>query len=247
MVPGKRYAVYNSETGEEVYSGTFTITFSAYQPYGLLNKKSYDDLESDGAEQYCGILPDDMMPAVPTTSSTNFLMYNCGTQRCATVFRVSGTANAGLTITNNTNGTSCVLTSLPSTGYLEIDGRYGSIKWVHGNNEDFAFNYHVSGFISLVPYMGCEEDLVVNYTSGSTSVTRLIQKFDERFVGKYIYLDGGWKKITAVALDGTATINTAPSHTGTAQTKAVTMNEISIAGTGIALTRLEADYFPVIA
>ena len=196
--------------------------------------------------QYCGILPHNMMPTAPTTSSTSFLLYNCGTQPCGTIFRVSGTANAGLTIANETNGTSCTLTSLPSTGYLEIDSTYGSITWVHGTERDLAFNYHVKGFITLVPYMACEDEIVVSYTAESTTVVRQNEKFDERFIGSYLYIDGAWRKIAAVSLAGTATISSAPAHTGVAQTKVVIMNEITITGTNATLTRLEADYSPLI-
>ena len=247
MVPGKRYAIYNSATGKEVYSGTFTVTFSAYFPYGILSVKDFTGFVDDqGIGQYCGILRRNMMPVAPTVSSTNFLLYNCGTQTCGTVLRVGGTANAGLTITNHTNGTSCTLASLPSTGYLEVDSRYGSIKWVHGNAEDFAFNYHVKGFITLTPYMACEDEIVVSHTSGSAIITRQNDKFDERFIGKYIYVSGTWQKIATVAVDGTATINGIAASTGITQTKVVTMNEITVAGTNAALTKLEVDYFPII-
>lgn len=246
VASGKRYAVYNSETGAETYSGTFTVTFSAYAPYGRLHYKDYTDFDAEGAGQYCGMVEHDEMPASPTVSSRDFLLYNCGTQPCDTLFLMGGTASSGLTITNNTNGTSCTLTSFPSTGYLEIDSRYGSIAWVHGNDRDLAFNYHVKGFVTLDPYMACEDEIVAGYTGGSTTVVRQNADFDERFVGKYIYIDGGWRKITAVSAGGTATVNSAPTHTGVEQTKAVTMNEISITGENLTLTRLEADYFPVI-
>lgn len=246
MVPGKRYAVYNGETGEELYSGTFTITFSAYFPYGYLNCKDYTGIDEDGIGQYCGIIKHSMMPTAPVTSSRAFQLYNCGTQTCGTIFRIGGTASTGLTITNTTNGTSCTLTSLPSTGYLAIDSRYGSIKWLHGTDSDYAFNYHVKGFITLAPYIACEDEIVVSYTSGSASVSRLNDKFDERFIGKHIYIDGAWRKITAVSSAGVATINGAPSSTGISGTKVVTMNEIVITGTDLNLTTLEVDYFPIL-
>ena len=194
-----------------------------------------------------------MMPAAPTLLSRNFLLYNCGTQTCGTVFRIGGTANAGLTIANGTNGTNCILTGLPSAGYLEIDSRYGSVKWIHEGSEDYAFNYHTEGFITLAPYIACEDEFRAAYTSGSTTISYLSNKalglnnkFDERFVGKYAYIDGAWRKITAVAANGTATIDSAPASTGITQTRLVTMNEIAITGTDVILTKLEVDYSPII-
>ena len=246
VVSGKRYAVYNSETGEELYSGTFTITFSAYFPYGYLNCKDYTSLDEEGIGQYCGIIKHSMMPTAPTTSSRAFQLYNCGTQTCSTVLRVGGTAATGLTITNTTNQTSCTLSSLPSTGYLEIDSRYGSIKWIHGTDSDYAFNYHVNGFITLEPYIACEDEIVVSYTSGSSSITMTSNKFDDRFIGKYIYIEGAWRRITGVSAGGAATVNFTPSNTGVQETKVVTMNDIVITGTDLALTTLEVDYFPII-
>ena len=246
VVPGKRYAIYNSQTGEELYSGTFTVTLSAYQPYGLLNNKEYASFDTDGASECCGILKSTMMPATPTTSSRAFLLYNCGTQPCNTVFRIGGTASTGLTITNNTNGTYCTLTSLPSSGYLEINSELGSVTWVHGTERDLAFSYHTSGYVVLDPYIACEDEVVVSYTASSTSVTRQNAVFDARFVGKYLYLDGAWRKITAVNSSGVATVDSAPTHTGITNAKVVTMNEITITGTSITLTTLEADYFPMI-
>lgn len=223
------------------------MTLSAYRPYGYLDKKYYTGLDDGGLGQYCGILRQSMMPAAPTTSSRSFLLYNCGTQTCNTIFRLSGTANSGLTITNNTNGTSCALTSFPSTGYLEIDGDLGSVTWVHGTSRDLAFNYHVSGFVTLAPYMAYEDEVVVSYTSGSTSVSRANGAvFDEMFVGKYLYLGGAWRKIVSVNSSGVATVDSAPSSGGIIQTKVVTMNEIAITGTDITLTRLEVDYSPMI-
>jgi hypothetical protein len=103
----------------------------------------------------------------------------------------------------------------------------------------------VRGFVTLAPYLTCEDEVVVSYTSGSASVARTNDKFDERFIGKYLYIDDAWKKITAVTL-GVATINGTPSHTGITTTKVVTMNDIVITGDNITLTTLEADYFPMI-
>lgn len=246
VVQGKRWTSLAPGTNEELYNGTLMITFSAYQPYGLLNAKDYTDFDTGGAELYCGILPHDMMPAAPTVGTpSSFLIYNCGTRKCCPVFRVSGTANAGLVIANYTNKTICQLSGLPSTGYLEIDGNLGSVTWVHGDIRELAFNYHMTGFVALEPYMACENEVVVSYTSGSTTITQPDGEFDERYLDKYIYLDGGWKRIASVN-SGDAVLETAPSHSGVTSAKVVTMNQLLVTGENLVLTRLEVDYTPMI-
>lgn len=243
ITTGKIYAVYHPEQNTETYSGTFTVTFSAYEPYGYLRYKSYDTVDVDGATQACGMVSMDMMPAEPTTADTSFLLYNCGTQPCATVFRLSGTAADGLTITNKTNGTKCELTSFPSTGYLEINSRLGSVSWVHGNVSELAFAYHTEGFVMQDPYMSYDEQIHVSCESGSTTATTDAPSAE--MIGKYIYVGGSWNKVTAVS-GNTITLENAVAATGDFVTPVVVMNEIEITGDNVTLTRLEADYFPVI-
>ena len=83
IVPGKQY----TQAGpwlQDTISGTMTITFTAYWPFGYMKYKSYNGTDLDNASAYCGILPDSKMPAAPTTSSRDFLVYNCGTEVCDT-------------------------------------------------------------------------------------------------------------------------------------------------------------------
>lgn len=246
IVSGKIYAVYNPVSGEEVYSGTMTITLTAYDPYGYLRYDAYEQFDDDGATQYCGMLAQSMMPPSPTVSSRSFLMYNPGTQRCNTVFQIGGTAANGLTITNETNGSTCEILSLPSTGYLEIDSRLGAVTWVHGTARDLAFSRHGEGFIVLEPYMAFDDKATVKYTAGSTSAEILYTTTPENLVGKYLYIDGAWNKVLSVTDEGVATMQNAAAHDGIAEAKAVTMNEITITGDSVTLTRLEAHSFPII-
>lgn len=245
VTSGKIYANYDQLTGEERYSGTFTITLSAYDPYGYLKYQSYNIFDTEGASQYCGMLENTLMPAAPTVSSQSFLMYNPGTQTCSTIFRISGTAATGLTITNETNGTKCEIVSLPSAGYLEIDSYFGSVAWVHGTEEELAFARHGEGFITLAPYMTDKERAAVSYTADSANVTFINDVPPMSLIGKYMYVDGAWRKITAIN-NRTATLSAAVTNTGAADVPIVTMNEITIAGTDIALTRLEAVSRPII-
>lgn len=133
-VSGTSYPSGDGLTHMPVFSGTFTIEFAAYDPYGYLAYKAYHDYDYDGARVYCGMIEENEMPAAPTTDSRSFLLYNCGTQACDTVLTIGGSAQ-GITIRNLTNGTKCVLNSLPANGYLEIDSAYGTIKHISGNTE----------------------------------------------------------------------------------------------------------------
>ena len=122
--------------------------------------------------------PDSAVFVSPQTNTR--MIYNCGTQTCSPIFRISGIADTGLVITNHTNDTYCRLTGFPSVGYLEIDGNLGSVTWVHGASRDLAFAYHTEGFVTLEPYMACEDEVVVSYTSGSTAITQPNGTFDDR-------------------------------------------------------------------
>lgn len=226
VVPGKRYRT-DTLMDAPKYSGTFTVTFSAYEPFGMLKEKYYTDYDLDGASQCCGILEKDDMPPAPTTSGTGFLMYNCGTEECAMLLEIGGTAASGVTITNLTNGTFCAFSSLPVTGYLEVDSRFGSIYWVHGTARDLLFTNHDDGYLKLAPYGELLEDVLVNYTSGSSTVELVYEPVKPAMVGKFMQVDGSWRKITAIdAENNTVTVGTAPSTTlSSGKAKITTMNE----------------------
>lgn len=243
VVTGALYAVPDGR-----YSGTFTITFSAFeQPYGLMLYSSYEDVDIEGAEQYSGILKESELPDAPTTSSRDFLFYNCGTQTCGTVLEIGG-SGTNITITNNTNGTACRLVELPSTGYLEIDGERGLVTWVNGTQRVIFFEYHNEGYMTLAPFLPKLFHVMVSYTAGSDTVTVMSAPPNQRWVGMYIRLNDVWQKITAVSsANRTLTLENAVAASGVEVTKAVTMNEISITGQSLTLTRLNLLYTPRIA
>ncbi len=56
------------------------------------------------------VLPEAQMPAAPTASSTEFLMYNCGTEYAHTILNVAGEGD--VTITNETTGQVCKIVGL---------------------------------------------------------------------------------------------------------------------------------------
>ena len=239
---------YTILTGRgEIHSGTFTVTFSAYEPYGFMTYKQIDDgVDLKGAEIYSGILPAEQMPELISETSTSGLIYNCGTQPCNTLIQIGGTGT-DIVISNETNGTFCSLLSLPESGYLEIDSRLGKVTLVHNEQRDVFFEYHNEGYLTLAPYLPKQFNVGVEYKNGNATVSFYELTSLENYLGKYIYLEEAWHKIVSVSEeDGTAELDTAMTTNGATLTKIVTMNEIRITGTGMTLNKLSIDYTPVI-
>lgn len=149
VVPGK---IYN-DCGK--YSGVFTITFEAVDPFGYLTRKSNDGTEDDNAADYCGIIATSDMPAAPTVSSRAFDVYNPGTEACGLIITVGGSCDNHFRFFNTTNKTQCVISSLPGTGtVLECNGDTGFVKVYMPNTPEYydnGFAYHDYGMVRLEP------------------------------------------------------------------------------------------------
>ncbi len=243
VVDGTQY-VSKKDGIRELYSGTFQVTFSAYKPFGYLKEKTYQDYDYTNAEAYCGILEESYMPAKPTTQSRSFLVYNPGTKPCDTVLKIGG-SGTNLLISNATNGTKCAISSLPASGYLEIDSEIGTVYAVSGSSKTLDFSYHDEGYLTLVPYLPRNYGVIASMTSGSAVIALSNYVPKAKDVGRYIYLNGAWRKITQVNT-GTITVSNTMTASGMEETKIVTMNEITISGASLTLTTLDQDYRPKI-
>lgn len=242
VITGKIYP-----SGHGLYSGTFKVYFKAYNPFGFLMYKSYDDIDTDGVTQYCGMIRTGEMPPVPKTTDSSFLIYNCGTEIADTVIKLAGSAPNGLTITNEANNNVCTLTSLPDkSDYVEINSANGVVKSISGNDSTIAFEFHGDGYIRLVPCGMLYMDVLASYLEGSNLVS--IQNYDvhDSFVGKYIFLNNSWMEITSIIDEHTLTISSSMSQSGQEETKIATMNKITISGEQVSLSKLEIDYVPQI-
>lgn len=194
---------------------------------------------------YCGMLEKDEMPEDPSVNTRDFLIYNPGTETCETLIRIGGSAGEdGVTITNNTNGSECKLLSLPSSGYLEIDSFHGTVVHVEGDNRTLDFEYHDEGYLTLASYGKRTDEVMATTQSGSATVTQANCKIDDSLIGKYIRLGNAWLKIEATDED-TVTVSSALAKSETVITKITGMNEISISGSNLNLTKLEIDYYPM--
>lgn len=145
--------IYNDNN--DLYSGTFTVTFSAYDPFGYLTRKSNGQSDDDNANDYCDLIATGSMPAAPTTSSRSFQVYNPGREVCGLSIKLSGSTSNHIEFLNTTNSTCCVLQDLPSNNLiLDINGDTGLIVTrvsANSTSYEFGFNFHDRGYVKLDP------------------------------------------------------------------------------------------------
>lgn len=244
-VNGKIYTQNYAHLAGDRYSGTFDVTFTAYDPYGYLLYSSYDGMDHDGAAQYCGMIDKSMMPSSPAAPSTYFNVYNPGTERCGCVIRIGG-SGTDITIANDANQHKCKLMELPSGNkYLEIDSVNGTVMEVDPstNKKTMAFHYSNDGYVMLESFGAVYEEYFVRYTNGSNVV--MIDGLNDGadVINKWMRLGGGWRRIASKTANGYV-IDSSMKSSGGESTRLVTMNTIRISGTGLSLNRIEIDYEP---
>ena len=84
------------------------------------------------------------MPVPPSASSTSFLLYNPGTERAHTVFRIAGNVGDGMLIRNLTTGQRCQVVdltdaSLQPGAYLELGSRVDQTRIVLDDSRELVF------------------------------------------------------------------------------------------------------------
>ena len=123
VVASKRIAItlydHADESNSKLYSGTFTATFTCYEPFGKMFRSSYEVDTDSNALAHTGLLPSSMMPASPTLESRSFLMYNPGTETAHTIIRVVGDVGSDMLIRNLTTGQRCRIVDLKADSLLE--------------------------------------------------------------------------------------------------------------------------------
>ena len=194
-----------------------------------------------------GLLSAAMKPAPPSVSSTSFLLYNPGTERAHTVFRIAGKVGDGMLIRNLTTGQRCKTVNLTEDSllpgaYLELDSRMGQTRIALGDSRELAFAMHDEGYIELAPCTPFERSIAISHTEDSNIITS-DGPFLPYMAGQFLYLDG-WKKIRQITDAHSAILSDKATRSGTTDVPIVTMNEIEISGENRTLTMLEADYTP---
>lgn len=158
------------DTGES-HSGTISITFNAYEPFGYLTRK-YNNGQNDNAEDYCGMIDVSDMPDAPTTSSTSFSVYNPGTEACGLSIEIAGSTSNTFRFFNENNGTFCEFNSIPTGGLrLSIDGNTGYVDThiANASSGENGFAYHNKGIVRLEPNIGKSDVHFVNGTISGTT------------------------------------------------------------------------------
>ena len=192
-----------------------------------------------------GLLPATITPPPPNVNSTNFLLYNPGTERAHTVIRIAGNVGDGMLIRNLTTGQRCKVVNLTEESllpgaHLELDSRMGQTRIVLGDSRELAFAMHDEGYIELAPCTPFERSIAISHTENSNIVTSE-GLFLPHMTGQFLYLDG-WKKIRQITNAHSAILSEKAASSGTTVAPIVTMNEIEISGENLALTMFEVDY-----
>lgn len=258
-------------------NGLVTIKMRAYYPFSR-SDETYIDASDENAvtlHNNTGLFYDaakntetSLAKDTPISSQKTFLLYNAGTEKASVAIEIAGDA-PGVTIANSTTGQKCKLVGLTKAKtsdinkYIVCDGLNGKTVLSDGTSSTLAFRHHDSGFIELEPGYPITRNVKVFYEAGSNVVTSTAE-FDESFVGKYIWIDGSWKKILSVS-DNNSTlcsdstcgngtfcgisdgiiISSACQNTGNEVTEIVTMNEIIVTpDSTMNLTKLNFVYKP---
>lgn len=240
---------HTDASGRYLFSGTFEVCLTAYDPFGKMLRTAYTDAPLQGEAESTGILPAELMPRMPTKEDGSFLLYNPGTEKAQTLIRLTGNTGEGVRIRNLTTGQQCTImnlkpTSLMEGAALELDSAMGQTRIVMGDKKELAFPFHDEGYLTLAPCTPFVREAAVAYTAASNVITSA-GCFRPHMKGQYIYL-GEWIKIIHVQDAEHALIAKQMQADGNAKTPIVTMNEIDMDASTAALTSFEMSYTPCV-
>ena len=247
----------------EQHSGTVTITFNAYKPFGFLLRKSNSNYNDDNAEDYCSLIATEDMPPEPTVNDTSFNVYNPGTEQCGLTIELAGTTTNPIRFYNESNGTKCEFGSLPTNNLrVCINGDSGYVSTYAAGSSSTAngFAYHDRGVVRLSPNHGRSG---VTFTSPGMSGTLYVftlngYQVSNALVGAKVTVDGVSGDFTVVSVSrGTNRIycsaDGSPTVPASGTCTVMTMNHIVIqekvnnswvAPSTLQLSFIKTDYNP---
>lgn len=89
------------------------------------------------------------------------------------------------------------------------------------------------------------DDIIISYTDTYKIVgVGGMYTMTDALVGKYMWIEDTWKKITEVFSDGRVAIESMAGATGHKASRIVDMNKITISGTNVTLTTLDYSFEP---
>lgn len=238
-------------------NGCVVIKMKAYYPFAQSDENKLNAASSDyiSMRDNTAFLDE----AIPSPSiecakentqvnQTSIILHNPGTEDATVAIEIAGVAS-GVTIANKTTGQACRIINLTKEQttnagkYVVVDSLTGKTILTNGVSSEQAFRYHDNGFQKVAPSYPVLRDVAVRYEKGSNILfsEELLSKDN---IGKYLYVDGLWRKIVNVVGDE-ITINSNCETTGTIKTNVVLMNEITITpDSSMELTKLNFIYKP---
>ena len=223
-------------------NGLITVQMKAYYPLALTDETT---ITSNDMLDNSALFEEDITP--PTsysgiTSQQTILLYNAGTERASVKIGIAGNVGSGVSLYNRITGQECDFVGLnagSTAHHVVCDGRTGNVYW--SDTKQNAFIYHKRGFIELEPAYPIDRSLVVS--ANGTQLTATYGTFNESMIGKYIYLDGEFRKIVNVVSETEATVNVNLPELSDVNSPVVTMNEIVVsAEDSMNLSLLEFTY-----
>lgn len=238
------------EMGERFYSGTFTISFTAFDPFGKLTQDFVDDpVVNQRLEAETGVIDENKMPEQQSIGDSSCLVYNPGTELGHSIIIFSGnTGSENFEIYNSTTGDKLVLKAgleMSDDEHYEISSKTGRILRINGNDETIEFLFHDEGYITFAPYGKIWKNIEINTTAGDRKIMSPTGAFNKNMIGKYVYISGAWKYIGEVISVNEAILNVECESTETTMTDIVTMNYLTIKQAADAsINRLEIKCIP---
>lgn len=157
-------------------NGFVSVTLTAYYPFARSDIISLtgeeDEAFAKDLKNNSGIIAADKMPAIPEVfgNSTEFAVYNPGTETAKCAISIAGDLTDGIVITNSTTGQTCELRGI-NTGSkkLIIDSMNGKTILYNSENgsKENAYLYHRGGFIDLAPGTMAFRDITVYLPTGN--------------------------------------------------------------------------------
>lgn len=195
------------------------------------------------------------------TTAGTIILGNPGSEYAAVGIEIAGNAPNGVTITNSATGQICKFapfTNAVTTNagkYIYLDGLNGKTSLIGQSSTEPGFRYHDSGHIDLEPahtairncYISYGNEPTVNIVNtvvaenASQSRKDQAQFLFRNLQNKYIYTDS-WKKITGQADEHTLIVSGNSNLVGSRRTTIMPMNEITISGQNMNLTRCKFIY-----
>lgn len=195
------YPRYDGKRKMFLYSGTMSVTLTAFQPYGYLLEdvvQEYPDVGSgkEALEDATAILPSEIMPPrdfLSISDGQEFLLINRGTAPAPLSVRVKG-LNGTLTFTHRESGKSFSI--IGDGGEYLLDAEHGRTVEIMEDGESMAGSRHSGGYIRLRPGAPMLREVPVRLDENI--MTLMDGPMPEIHAGDSVYVGKKWTEIQGV-------------------------------------------------